>query len=212
MTLEPGSLLAVEVAANAFNLVSILLAGRNRVETWWTGMVGCGLFGVLFLGTQLYADATLQVFFIVTSAIGWWRWRTGAGRGTATAGELPIRRTPAGTIGWAFAAAVGVTLGYGTLLHLLTDAYAPYVDSVVLAFSVVAQVLLMGRRLETWPFWMIVNTVAVPLYLSRGLWPTALLYAGFWINAGVSWWHWHRLWRLARPGAAPGATREEAVR
>jgi nicotinamide mononucleotide transporter len=212
MTLEPGSLLAVEVAANAFNLVSILLAGRNRVETWWTGIVGCGLFGVLFLGTQLYADATLQVFFIVTSAIGWWRWRTGAGRGTATAGELPIRRTPPHVIGWAFAAAVGVTLGYGTLLHVLTDAYAPYVDSVVLAFSVVAQVLLMGRRLETWPFWMIVNTVAVPLYASRGLWPTALLYAGFWINAGVSWWHWHHLWRRAQPGATSGPTREEAVR
>ncbi|MFO1448983.1 MAG: nicotinamide riboside transporter PnuC [Opitutaceae bacterium] len=211
MTFEPGILVGFEVAANAFNLVSILLAGRNRVETWWTGIVGCSLFGVLFLGTQLYADATLQVFFIVTSAIGWWRWRTGGGQGRSEAGDLPIRRTPSRVIVAAFAAAVGVTLGYGTLLHVLTDAYAPYVDSVVLAFSVVAQVLLMGRRLETWAFWMVVNTVAVPLYLSRGLWPTALLYVGFWINACVSWRHWLRLWRTTQSGVASGSTMLEAV-
>jgi nicotinamide mononucleotide transporter len=198
MKLDPAALVALEVAANVFNLVSILLAGRNRVETWWTGMIGCTLFGLLFMGTQLYADATLQVFFIVTSAIGWWRWCRGGRGGRGAGEELPIRRTAARAIVIASAAAVAVTLGYGTLLHRLTDAYAPYADSVVLAFSVVAQVLLMGRRLETWPFWIVVNTVAVPLYLSRGLWPTALLYGGFWINACLSWRHWYRIWKAAQ--------------
>jgi len=212
MSLDSATLTALEVSANAFNLVSILLAGRNRVETWWTGIIGCALFGLLFLEVRLYADATLQVFFIVTSMIGWFRWRTGGAPAQPGARELPIRRTPARVLVVATAAAMGVTVAYGTLLHRLTDAYAPYADSVVLAFSVVAQVLLMGRRLETWPFWLVVNTVAVPLYLSRGLWPTAVLYAGFWINAAVSWWYWHRLWRASRRDAPVSGTREEMER
>lgn len=33
-----------ELAANAFNAVSIVLAGRNSVHTWWTGIVCCVLF------------------------------------------------------------------------------------------------------------------------------------------------------------------------
>ena len=33
-----------EIAANAFNAVSILLAARNSLHTWWTGIVGCALF------------------------------------------------------------------------------------------------------------------------------------------------------------------------
>jgi len=79
--------LALEISANAFNTLSIVLAGRNSVHTWWTGIVGCLLFGWLFFTAKLYADVTLQVFFIVTSLDGFRRWRRGP------AGELPISRT-----------------------------------------------------------------------------------------------------------------------
>ena len=37
-----------------------------------------------------------------------------------------------------------------------------------------------------------VNTIAVPLYASRGLTLTAVLYAGFWLNALVALRHWRR--------------------
>ncbi|WP_301003606.1 nicotinamide mononucleotide transporter [Arsukibacterium sp.] len=42
------------------------------------------------------------------------------------------------------------------MLHNLTDAYAPYVDSSILMFSLIAQFLLMNRKLETWWFWLLV--------------------------------------------------------
>jgi nicotinamide mononucleotide transporter len=65
-------------------------------------------------------------------------------------------------------AGIGVlaTAGYGLMLQAYTNAYAPFIDSAVLMFSIVAQLLLMGRRLETWPFWLLVNTISVPLYAS----------------------------------------------
>ena len=53
-------------------------AGRNRVSTWWTGLVGCALFAVLFFRARLYADVVLQAFFVGTCAFGWWRWLRGA--------------------------------------------------------------------------------------------------------------------------------------
>ena len=61
----------------------------------------------------------------------------------------------------------------------------------MLAFSVVAQVFLMRRHVETWPVWLLVNAIAVPLYASRGLHLTAVLYAAYWFNALLAW----RLWR-----------------
>ena len=156
----------LEIAANVLSAASIGLAGRNSVHTWWVGIAGCALFAIVFVRTQLYADATLQVFFIATSAVGWWQLL------------LSVR---GGVLG-------GVA--YGSLLHFWTDAYAPFLDSLVLSFSVVAQLLLIQRRLETWPTWLLVNTLAVPLFASRGLYVTAALYAAYWINAIVSWRHW----------------------
>jgi nicotinamide mononucleotide transporter len=177
-----------ELAANGFNAASILLAGRNSAHTWWTGILGCLLFAFVFFGARLYADVTLQTFFIITSILGWWNWLRG-GQG----GEIPVRRTSPVFLALLTTAGILVAAAYGWLLHRFTNAYAPFLDSFILAFSVLGQFLLMGRRIENWWCWLLVNTIAVPLYAARGLHLTALLYAIFWVNAVVSLRRWNRL-------------------
>ena len=177
----------LEIAANAVMTVSIVLSGRNNVHSWWLGVVGCAMFAALFYSVNLYADVALQAFFIITCLIGWLQWLRGNG-GAA----LPISRVHWQTLGWMVALGLLATLGYGLMLRAYTKAFAPFIDSSVLVFSIVAQLLLMGRRLESWPFWLLVNTIAVPLYASRGLYLTAALYAAYWINALVSWFFWRR--------------------
>jgi nicotinamide mononucleotide transporter len=44
----------LEISANAVNALSILLAARNSVHTWWTGILGCALFGAVFFLSRLY--------------------------------------------------------------------------------------------------------------------------------------------------------------
>lgn len=180
----------LEIAANAVMTVSIVLAGRNNIHSWWLGMAGCALMALLFYQVNLYADVVLQLFFIVTCAIGWLQWRRGAG-GAA----LPIRGVGARTLAWMGALGVAATCAYGLMLQAYTNAYAPFIDSAVLMFSVIAQLLLMGRRLDTWPCWLLVNTISVPLYASRGLYLTAVLYAAYWLNALASWFFWRRQMR-----------------
>ena len=46
------------------------------------------------------------------------------------------------------------------------------------------------------------NTLAVPLYASRGLYLTAFLYGVYWINAVVAWRWWRRLARQPAPPQA----------
>lgn len=179
-----------EIAANGFNTASILLAGRNSAKTWWTGIVGCLLFAFVFFNARLYADLTLQILFIITSIVGWWNWLHGR-RGA----ELPIRHSNPPLLLVQMTGGVLVALVYGWLLHRFTNAYSPFLDSFILAFSVLGQFLLMGRRLENWWCWLLVNTIAVPLYTVRGLRVTALLYAVYWVNAVVSLRRWNRLFK-----------------
>ena len=186
----------LEIAANLITGASILLAGRNSVHTWWTGIVGCSLFAFVFLESRLYADTVLQAFFVVTSVVGWWQWLHGSHGEALPVTDLPMRR-----LLWQLVYGTLGALGYGMLLHRFTDAYAPFLDSTVLAFSIVAQLLMMRRHVKSWPFWLLVNSIAVPLYASRGLYLTSVLYAVYWINAVVSWRHWLHL-RGAEPAAA----------
>jgi nicotinamide mononucleotide transporter len=179
---------ALELGANAVNLISIWLASRNSVHTWWTGIVGCVLFGWFFWQLDLLADVTLQAFFVLTSAFGWWQWLHGA-RG----GPLPVRRTSWRALAGFGSASVLVTLGYGALLFHCTSAYSPFLDSAGMTASACAQLLLMRRRVESWWLWLLANTIYVPLYLARGAHVTAAFYSAFWINAAVSLWRWRRL-------------------
>jgi len=181
---------SLEIAANAVITVSIWLAARNHVYTWPTGILGCALFSVVFLSNQLYADATLQLFFIATSIIGWWQWFHPA-LPSAT-GQRPITKARPQTIVWMVIAGIAVTVSYGWLLHKFTNAFMPYMDAAVLALSVIAQCLQMQRKIETWPFWLGVNTLSVGLFASRGLLLTAALYAAYWLNAWYGWWRWQK--------------------
>jgi len=183
----------LEITANVVTTLSILLAGRNSIHTWWTGIVGSLLFALLFYQVQLYADVVLQLFFVATSTAGWWQWARGAH------GEpLPISQASLPFLAWAIPTGTVATAGYGALLYAFTDAYAPFIDSAILVFSVIAQLLLMQRKIETWKFWILVNTIAIPLYASRGLTLTSVLYGVYWINAAISWRYWHQTARSER--------------
>lgn len=177
----------LEIAANIVTATAIFLAGRNSVHTWWLGIIGCTLFGVLFYGAKLYADVTLQVFFVATGLIGWYQWAGGKNKEA-----LPITRTHVPTL--IGSVVIGIIVGgiYAMLLYHFTDAYAPGWDTVLLVGSVIGQILLMNRKIENWGFWLLVNTVAVPLFFSRGLYLTAVLYSAYWVHAIIAYRKWHR--------------------
>lgn len=180
----------LEVAANATVALAIFLAGRNNIHTWWIGIIGCSLFAALFYQSQLYADVTLQGFFVITSLIGWYRWSKGL-----SGEELPITRTRTFTLVTSVITALAIGGLYAWLLNRFTDAYAPGWDSLMLVMSVIAQLLLMYRKLENWVFWLIVNTIAVPLFYSRGLELTAVLYAAYWVHAIIAFMKWRKEYR-----------------
>lgn len=178
---------SLEIAANGITTISIFLAGRGSVHTWWTGIIGSILFGWLFYNNQLLADVTLQAFFIMTSITGWVNWNSAKDKPA-----LAITQSAPKQFVIYAVAGLCVALAYGAILHRFTNAYAPFWDSTILVASVIAQLLLVRRKLETWMFWLVVNTIAVPLYFSRDLSLTGGLYAAYWVNAIVSWFLWRK--------------------
>ncbi|HEX8399776.1 MAG TPA: nicotinamide riboside transporter PnuC [Pyrinomonadaceae bacterium] len=181
----------LEISANVFNLISVFLANRNSIHTWWTGIAGTVLFAFLFYEVKLYADVTLQIFFVLTSIYGWRNWLLGGDQKQ----ELTITRANPIQLIFFVAASCAITFGYGYLLVRLTDASYPFVDSIVLVFSVLAQLLLMQRKLETWIFWILVDAVAIPLFASKELYLTAAIYSAFLVNAVFGLFNWIKIYR-----------------
>lgn len=175
-----------ELLGNITTCLSIILAARNHILTWSTGIVGSIFFAVMFYQAKLYADVSLQFFFIVTSIWGWVNWS----RPEQGEKEKKITKTSARWLSFFVFAGALCTALYGWILHSVTDASFPFIDSIILMGSIIAQFLLMERKLENWFFWLGINSVAIPLYAIKGLYLTSLLYAFYWVNAIWGYYKW----------------------
>ncbi|HRH04730.1 MAG TPA: nicotinamide riboside transporter PnuC [Burkholderiaceae bacterium] len=182
---------ATEWSCNFTALFCIILAARNHVLTWPIGIVSCVLFILLFMNAKLYAEAVLQVFFIATSVYGWWHWSAQQKKPAA-----PIRNIAISEVTFWIVLAMSGGLMYAWVLQQWTDAANPWVDSQILTLSMLAQWWLMQRNIRCWWIWLAVNTISVPLYVSRDLYVSALFYSLYWVMAIVAYRHWRKQFAL----------------
>jgi len=149
---------------------STWLLARNMSSGWWVGLVGCAVYAFIFYRVRLFADFGIQVFCYVTSvqAIVIWL-RGGAGHTAKPVGYAGMRWLAA-----AIVVGLVATLGLRSVLIGWQDA-APFWDAMTTVFSLIAQVLLMARYVESWYLWIVVDAIYVPLYITRGLYLTSIL-------------------------------------
>lgn len=150
----------------------VWLVVREHLWNWPVGLANNIFFFVLFLQSRLYADMWLQVVYFALGVYGWIHWRFGG----AQRSTLSITRTLRFEwIGLALFIPLA-TYGFRELL-IAAQGAAPFWDALSTALSLAAQYLLCQKRLENWFFWIVADIIYIPLYFSRGLPLTGVLYA-----------------------------------
>jgi nicotinamide mononucleotide transporter len=165
----------LEIVAALLGLVTVALVVRRSVWNYPFALVMVLLYFFVFFDAKLYSDALLQVFFFAINAYGWWAWSRAPHIDDGVAvGFLDDRAR------WVWLAATIAGSGLlGWAMATYTNASAPYVDAAVAGSSVAAQLLQSLRRIESWLCWIVADLIAVPLYMWKGLMPTATLYMLF---------------------------------
>ncbi|MEU3608237.1 nicotinamide riboside transporter PnuC [Streptomyces sp. NPDC035033] len=166
-----------EVLGFGSGALCVWLVARQHVANWPVGIANNLFFVLLFAQAGLYADAGLQIVFIVLAAYGWRTWTHGGGPGSAEA--LPVRRTTRAEGAWLAAAGTVGILALTLLLDRATDSTVPFWDALTTGLSLMATYGQCRKRLESWWLWIAADVVYVPLYAHKGLYLTSLLYLGF---------------------------------
>lgn len=183
-----------EYIAAALGLMNVGLLVRRSVWNYPFGLAMVTLYFFVFLDQRLYSDMLLQIFFFVVQLYGWWQWL----RAKQAAGEVRVGLLRPGERAICVATTAAVSLALGFVMDTQTNAAAPYVDASIAGMSISAQLLLAWRKLENWLLWIVTDIVAIGLYLSKGLKPTAALYAVFLVLCVIGFIDWRR--KLAAQG------------
>jgi nicotinamide mononucleotide transporter len=197
---RPGArtLSLLETFAAVVGALSVWLSVRQNVLSWPTAIVNVVLYTIVFYEAKLYADMGLQVVYAVLSIYGWYQWLYGGEGHTA----LRVSRTTRPlSIRLALIAATFAVL-LGTLLHRTTDASLPFMDSALTSTSLVAQWMMTRKLLENWAVWIAVDVLYVGMFIYKGLYVTAVLYAVFLCLAVKGWIDWRNSMRAAPALAA----------
>lgn len=191
-----------EILGFATGLTCVYLAARRNVWTFPIGIANNLVFIWLFLGTALYGEAALQLVYIVLGVAGWVAWS----RARATAQPF-VRHAPRAALGWLVLAGAAATLVIAWALHAHTDSVTEVPDAATTAFSLVAQVMLNKRWLESWYVWIAVDVALVVLLAVKGLTITAALYLVFigLCVTGLRGWRAEMLERAGQPEHAEPA-------
>jgi nicotinamide mononucleotide transporter len=183
----------LEAASFVTGALCVWLTVRQSIWNFPVGMLNVATFAVVFFRARLFADAGLQVAFFVLGAVGWYLWLYGGARHT----PLRVTRTPPRR---ARNVSLAVAILWASLWLLLRQAggASPAFDSLTTALCLGAQWLLDRKHLENWLLWITVDIIYVPLYLSRGLYLTAALYAVFLCMATIGFTQWRRAYLADR--------------
>jgi nicotinamide mononucleotide transporter len=204
----------IEIFGAVTGILYVILEIRQNIWLWPVGIITSAVYIWVFFTGKLYADMSLQGYYLVISVLGWYWWMKGAGRraqgkgqkeesgrvssfaeATEDKGEgekkrnseteglrdegnerLKVSRLKLNT---GIALSVIFVLLFTTMwlvLDKLTDSPVPARDAFVTSLSIIATWMLARKIYEHWFLWIVVNAASVVLFLTRGFYPTVLLY------------------------------------
>ena len=206
LTIAGHAILWREILGNFFGLASAILGMRRKVWAWPVGIVGNVMLFTVFLGVAfsnpqgatLYGQALRQVFFIITSIYGWWRWHENAKTDATGAAVEPRWATARERMIFIPAALVAVVVCFVIFRAVGAGFPAPWwyylADSWIFVGSMLATYAMARGWVEFWLCWIAVDLVGVPELLHFRYYPSAILYAvyaafviwGFIVWLGIS--------------------------
>jgi nicotinamide mononucleotide transporter len=198
----------IEIFGAVTGIIYVFLEIRQTIWLWPVGLVTSAVYIWVFFASKFYADMSLQGYYLIISCLGWYWWAKGTGHGAQSteqkkewengregkweSSELQVTHLKLRT---GIVLAIVFVLLYTMMwfvLTRLTDSPVPVRDSFITSLSIVATWMLARKIYEHWFLWIVVNFVSAVFFLTRGLYPTVILYAVYGIISFVGLAAWRK--------------------
>jgi len=179
----------IEIVGAILSLIYLYLSINQKVSLWFFGIISSLFYIVVFFQSKLYADMSLQYYYVFISIYGWINWKKGTNENNK---ELPAIRINKRFIIISVVATAVIYLIYYLVLLNFTDSTIPKSDALIGALSVIGTWMLAKKFIENWLVWIVADAFCIGLYIYKGLYPTAVLFANYTVMAWVGYLQWKK--------------------
>ncbi|MFT5215335.1 MAG: nicotinamide mononucleotide transporter [Glaciecola sp.] len=205
----------LEFVAATFGVISVILAKRENILVYPTGIISTGIYVYLLSQWNLYGDLIINIYYTLMSVFGWYMWSKII---DDKKNHIPISRTNINDKFKAFGIFVFTSIfvifvyrhynvmpnhfGFSESLNFaytnLTSGSiedfktaVPFLDTFTTGIFFAAMWLMALKKIENWTLWIIGNIVSIPLYFVKGYGFTGIQYFIFLILAIQA----YKLWK-----------------
>jgi nicotinamide mononucleotide transporter len=183
-----GEMSPWEAGAVILAIAYLLLAVRENILCWYCALVSTTIFTFLFWDVSLLMESALNVYYIIMAIYGWHQWKFGGSKKSGVfISSLGLRENIL-----IITIILIATLVSGWLLSQHTNAAWPYVDSFTTWASVVTTFMVAKKILENWLYWLVIDSISIPLYIDRGLYLTAILFMVYIVIVIIGYLDWRQ--------------------
>ena len=182
-----------EIVAAILAITYLILAMLEDIRCWIAWIISSLMYFFVMYSANLYMEALLQIFYIFIGLYGLYQWRFKADLNDA----LRITTWSVKNHLIVISALVFLTSLSGYILMIYTAAASPFVDAFTTWGAIAASYLVAKKILENWFYWFVIDFVSVFLFISRELYPTALLFIVYLVLVVIGYSAWRKSWQLA---------------
>ena len=161
----------LDLISSVLGLTCVFLAGRNSKYNFWVGYLYTASLFFLFWDKSLYASLLLQPVSLAINILGHYRW-THPKEDEQSSQDASALKVSSLSPSAAVICVAGTTLVAGlwglTLDKLFPADPHPYLDCLVTALILLAQLLSSLKKWECWIVWLLVNITQIILHISVG--------------------------------------------
>ncbi len=187
--------LVLQLTGIVLGLLYLWLEYRADIRLWIVGLIMPIVHGLLYYRSGLYADCSMQVYYILAGLYGWVVWlrsETGDPERPKMKKFSKIDHTPLRLAPILFTVFLCIQAGIYLLLVHFTDSKVPFWDSFTTALSVIALWMLSRKYAEQWLVWLVVDLTTVGLYIYKDIPFTAGLYLLYSALAVAGYLRWRK--------------------
>lgn len=177
----------IEAIASLTGIIAIFFQIKAKSIYWPISIINVILYIFVFYQARLYAEISLQIYYLIMSIYGWIFWLKKTNNKS-----IPISKTTLKMWITIITLVPVIWLSMAFLLKKYSNTDVPFIDSFLTTLSFVATYLLARKKIENWLIWIFVDFSSIALYYYKQLYATIILFVLLTILAIMGYKEWKK--------------------
>ena len=178
------------LVSGLLGVCSVVLGAQGNILTFVFGFAQVATYTYLCCLERFYAEIAMNVYYFITMVYGVYCWQN---RLSSNSLQVQTRRLSSSLLLLLSIVLLLLSIFTGWLLNNYTDDPQPYMDAFTTIPAIAAQLLMILAYREQWYLWLVVDMLAVIMWLRAENYCMAVQYAFWCANCIYGFKQWSQL-------------------